>query len=516
MGAHVLDTAERQSTGMKLETDKWHQPLVSIIVAHCNYSDYLQDALLSILAQTHTNWECVIVDDGSEPHHAARAEQIVNEIDSPKIRLVTKENEGQIPAFFSGLDHTTGEFVCLLDPDDRYFKTFLEEALRAHLNDTVVCPIVSTNQYLVKNNTVIASSVMNQKLPLMRTVIDATVIDPKTETPLLFFPSWSKQWHWSSTSALMYRRSALNLIRPHKKLTYKRAADAYLAQGCHILGGTICVQKPLIYRLLHGRNSWISDQIYSTYQDKKRERGEQNSLECLNDVREALLYNGIPDTWSTPPTPVPAPPPKDRRLRARLRRSAAKRLKWLRNKSLSSLIVTRKDVLVPSSASSYWAERKDADYLKKVFEVARRHSANAKSIIDIGSNGCPYLDWFDWIDERISLDLVNPYFSQDVKSIKVDFLKWKNAKQFDICLCLQVLEHIPDAKAFARKLLEISPNLVISVPYRWREGQCIHHVHDPVDEMKIYDWFGRWPNDTYIIADGPGQVKRLICYFQRA
>src|SRR6266542_1900821 len=69
----------------------------------------------------------------------------------------------------------------------------------------------------------------------------------------------------------------------------------------------------------------------------------------------------------------------------------------------------------------------------------------------------PYLEWFDWIPRKVSIDIHKPYRSPTVEGITADFLTFKPKQRFDICLCLQVVEHIPDARAFAQKLLASSP-----------------------------------------------------------
>jgi hypothetical protein len=63
-----------------------------------------------------------------------------------------------------------------------------------------------------------------------------------------------------------------------------------------------------------------------------------------------------------------------------------------------------------------------------------------------------------------------------------------------VCLCLQVLEHIPDAAAFAQRLLARARwHVIISVPYKWAASRSPNHIHDPVDEAKLATWFGRSP-----------------------
>ena len=65
--------------------------------------------------------------------------------------------------------------------------------------------------------------------------------------------------------------------------------------------------------------------------------------------------------------------------------------------------------------------------------------------------------------------------------------------------CLQVLEHIPDPTAFARKLFECGQVVIVSVPYRWEAGACSEHIHDPVDERKLREWLGGdWAERTIL------------------
>lgn len=122
---------------------------------------------------------------------------------------------------------------------------------------------------------------------------------------------------------MMFRRAALNALRPDRELAYKRAFDAYMAQGAHQLGGTLFYSEPLIYRRLHKDNSWITADIYSSSQNKKNATGEQRTDECLRDVSDLLKRKGIlqPD------------PSKKPGLLAKWRRSFNKRWQKLFGKS---------------------------------------------------------------------------------------------------------------------------------------------------------------------------------------
>jgi glycosyltransferase involved in cell wall biosynthesis len=285
----------------KLDRNKWHSPLVSVVIAHYNYSDHVEDALLSVLDQTHKNWECVVVDDASAPEHRERLNAIVSTINCPKIRIVeNSRNLGQIASFYIGVDNTSGNFVALLDPDDRYAETFLEEAVGAHLDDAFFCPQVSTDQYCATEHGLTTGTYMAH-LGLRRTAFETANLRGfarNAEAPdRIFFAPWWNDWLWSSTSAIVFRRSALKYLRPHRPLAYRRAADAYLASGAHMLGGTLFLLKPLVYRRMHSCNSFLTGDLFSMDQSRQRAGAEQWYLACRRDVVEAMFYNGVADIF---------------------------------------------------------------------------------------------------------------------------------------------------------------------------------------------------------------------------
>jgi hypothetical protein len=160
-----------------------------------------------------------------------------------------------------------------------------------------------------------------------------------------------------------------------------------------------------------------------------------------------------------------------------------------------------------------WESRANSHYLAAVRRLAGERGAAAGSILDIGSDGCPYLDWFDWMPRRVSLDLERPYAGDRVGSVKAGVLAWEPRERFGIVLCLQVLEHIPDAARFAQRLIAVvRRHVIVSVPYKWRAGRIPDHVHDPVDEAKVLRWFGREPDCSMIVSER-GRLRRLICCY---
>lgn len=168
------------------------------------------------------------------------------------------------------------------------------------------------------------------------------------------------------------------------------------------------------------------------------------------------------------------------------------------------------------ATGAYWRNRSDAIYYRYVDYIMRSVGQDAKSLIDVGSGNCPYLDWFDWIPDRVSVDIRVPYTSEGVRGIQGDIHELTFEKPFDICTCFQVLEHVPDAEPFAHRLLELGRMVIVSVPYNWSSRMKVPgHVHDPVDYAKLTGWMGREANYRCVVEEpfGGPTGKRLIAIY---
>lgn len=170
--------------------------------------------------------------------------------------------------------------------------------------------------------------------------------------------------------------------------------------------------------------------------------------------------------------------------------------------------------MADNDLDAYWESRKDAMYLFAAKVICNKYAGSARTIIDVGSNKTPTIEWHrNGATKLVSLDLHHPYEATGVESLKADFLAYCCEEKYDLVTCYQTLEHIDDATAFARKLLEIGSMVIASVPYKWREGFCKWHVHDPVNEEKMRVWFGKDPIFSYVATELDG-IQRLICVYK--
>lgn len=99
-------------------------PKVTVFIPAYNREKYIGDAIESILAQTFTNFEILLIDDGSKD----RTIEIMRSYKDPRVRIIRNENNLGIPKTRNkGIEHARGEYIAMLDSDDRAFPTRLEK-----------------------------------------------------------------------------------------------------------------------------------------------------------------------------------------------------------------------------------------------------------------------------------------------------------------------------------------------------------------------------------------------------
>jgi len=120
-------------------------PQVSIIVPCYNQAQYLDEALQSLMHQTHTNWECFIINDGSQDHTEEVAKKW--ETKDPRFSYVFQENGGVSKARNVGIQQAKSQFILTLDADDKYEASFLEKALNIMVDNPEIGIVSSWGRY---------------------------------------------------------------------------------------------------------------------------------------------------------------------------------------------------------------------------------------------------------------------------------------------------------------------------------------------------------------------------------
>lgn len=95
---------------------EFKNPHISIIVPVYNVEEYLNQCVVSILGQTFTNFEVILIDDGSEDNSGHICEEFAKK--DERVRVFHKVNGGVSSARNLGLRYAKGDWICFVDSDD--------------------------------------------------------------------------------------------------------------------------------------------------------------------------------------------------------------------------------------------------------------------------------------------------------------------------------------------------------------------------------------------------------------
>jgi glycosyltransferase involved in cell wall biosynthesis len=113
-------------------------PEISVIIPTYNMANFIQEAIQSVLDQTFSDFEIVVVDDGGTDNTV----DVVKAFKDPRIRYIYQENHGVSSARNSGIRASSGEFIAFLDSDDAWLPRSLEikkELLDVHPDAALIC-----------------------------------------------------------------------------------------------------------------------------------------------------------------------------------------------------------------------------------------------------------------------------------------------------------------------------------------------------------------------------------------
>ena len=122
--------------------------LISIIVPVYKVEKYIDECIKSIINQTYTNLEIILIDDGSPDNCGKICDEYAK--NDKRIKVIHQKNMGQSVARNVGLEYAKGDYIGFVDSDD-YIKNNMFEVLHNNLvsynADISICNIIK-----VKNN----------------------------------------------------------------------------------------------------------------------------------------------------------------------------------------------------------------------------------------------------------------------------------------------------------------------------------------------------------------------------
>jgi glycosyltransferase involved in cell wall biosynthesis len=208
-------------------------PLVSVMMPAYNAGPFIARAIQSLLAQTYTRWELLVVNDGSNDSTGA----VAGQFGDPRVRLIEQQNSGEAAARNKALALARGELLAFLDADDLFLPDHLESAVQylklhpmydAVYSDGFYCDQADTKlqrlsehrippvqgriyEYLVRTSSVFGPPIC---VVLRRDII---VRNSLSFDPLIVIgPDWDFFIRYSDHAEFGYRAEATCLYRVHQ------------------------------------------------------------------------------------------------------------------------------------------------------------------------------------------------------------------------------------------------------------------------------------------------------------
>ncbi len=128
-------------------------PLVSVVIPLYNKAPYISKCIWSILDQSISDFEVIVIDDGSTD----KGETIVENIMDPRVRLITQNNLGVSTARNRGVEEAKFNYVAFLDADDWWHRDFLHEMLKI-IQKYPNAGLYACNYEFIKSGNVVKSS----------------------------------------------------------------------------------------------------------------------------------------------------------------------------------------------------------------------------------------------------------------------------------------------------------------------------------------------------------------------
>lgn len=150
---------------------------ISVIIPCYNQEDYIAECLESVLNQTYTDYEIIVINDGSKDKSLSVIEQYAQKYPN-KISVIDQENQGVIVARNNGIKQSKGIYIYPLDGDDKIAPTCLEklyQSMEANKGDVIYSRVnyfgnkteefktfPATNYRMYRSNRVVVSALFRK------------------------------------------------------------------------------------------------------------------------------------------------------------------------------------------------------------------------------------------------------------------------------------------------------------------------------------------------------------------
>jgi glycosyltransferase involved in cell wall biosynthesis len=222
-------------------------PTFSVLIATYNHASYVMEALESVAAQGFTDYEVVVVDDGSTDETASTLAAWVRSYTRrfPNRVVISRiANQGQSGAYEHGLDLCTGRYVALLDSDDHWLPAKLEAVHHVVTTDPDAALIVHPVLVMGPNGT-LTGRVRPSQAALSRGDLRERIRRTGRTVAAV-------------TSGVTVRSDVLRALLPMPTKGFRFGADGYITLGASLRGTVEVIPKPLALYRIHPSGQYVA------------------------------------------------------------------------------------------------------------------------------------------------------------------------------------------------------------------------------------------------------------------
>ena len=232
--------------------------LISVVVPVYNVEDVLHFCIDSILNQTYSDFELLLVDDGSTDKSGDICDQYARK--DTRIRVFHKENGGVSSARNLGIDNANGEYICFIDSDDYLDRFFLEELIKEKNLfpgfDSVWCGFQTVNGY--KNHEVLEKIVFEKN-------------NKVTKTSVKEIMTLHDKWLDAGPCCKLYRRDLIISSNLRFLENISLGEDLYFNfKYLDLTNGKIIVVNKCLYNYVKTNNESLTNKFHKNLFEKYR------------------------------------------------------------------------------------------------------------------------------------------------------------------------------------------------------------------------------------------------------
>lgn len=257
----------------------------SIAIAVYNKEKQIAQTLQSVLAQTYTDFEVVIVNDGSTDN----SEQVIKSFNDPRIRYFTQENQGAAAGRNAAIEKCNARYIALLDADDLWHREYLSVIYRL------------IQKYPEEKVFAVAAAVESYK-KILQPKYSINNIKPNEVYKVDFFEASCINSVLTSSSTVLHRSVLEKTGLYNSAIKSGEDTDLWIRIGMHypvIFKNSVLVTYRYVHQSLSNTSKKVSEKAdFDSYLNEEQNNPAMKKFLDLNRYSLALLAKRNGDTAS--------------------------------------------------------------------------------------------------------------------------------------------------------------------------------------------------------------------------